>query len=263
MDLRAIQARFYELVTAPEGVARTLAGQGQSARSVEAMVLGDARLSAVDRLDVYANMYFFRLLEVLRDDYSKVVAVVGDDPFHDLVTDYLIARPPAHPSIANAGAALPKFLEGHPLAKERPWLAALATLERTHTELFDGADAESLRLDAIRALPPEALMALTPAPVPCHRILRSAFAVSEVWDAPEAAPAEREESLLVWRQDIEVYHRALDEDEVRLLPMLDGRSSLQGICERWPAATVEEAAQLLFNLLGRLISDEVLYVPVA
>ena len=43
------------------------------------MIAGDARLDAVQRLDIYANMYFFRLLDILRGDYGAVVAAVGDD----------------------------------------------------------------------------------------------------------------------------------------------------------------------------------------
>ena len=79
--------------------------------------MADAKLSAVDRLDVYANMYFFRMLDVLRDDYAKVVAVVGDDAFHNLVTDYLVACRPAHPSLREVGARLPGFLARHPSSR--------------------------------------------------------------------------------------------------------------------------------------------------
>jgi hypothetical protein len=255
--LAELQARFYELVTAPEGVARTLAVRGQSAATVEEMVAGDARLSAVDRLDVYANMYFFRLLEVLGDDYPKLAAAVGDAAFHNLVTDYLIACPPAHPSIAQAGAGLPRFLEGHAAAQERPWLPALAVLERAHTELFDGPDGDPLSLEALRSTPAEEIMALVLHPIPCARVLSHPFAVSECWESPDATPATAPETLLVWRQDLEVFHRPIGDDERALFAQLDGRTSLQAICERLPGS-VEEAAQALFNLLGRWISDGVL-----
>src|SRR5262249_6584940 len=96
------------------------------------MIGGDERLGAVERPDVYAKMHCFRLLEVLREDYPKLVAVVGDAEFHNLVTEYLIAHPPEHASIAHAGIALPDFLTGHSLEARRhaPWLHELARLER-------------------------------------------------------------------------------------------------------------------------------------
>jgi hypothetical protein len=253
--LRELQARFYDLVTAPEGVARTLAVRGESVGTVEELVAGDARLSAVDRLDVYANMYFFRLLDVLRGDYPKVAAAVGDAAFHNLVTDYLAACPPAHPSIAHAGAGLPRFLESHAVTAARPWLPALATLERTHTELFDGPDADPVTLDELRTSA-DTLMATALRPVPCARLLSQGFAVSESWESPEAPPTESPETLLVWRQDVEVFHRPLGEDEQAIFGMLDGRT-LQAICDDLPG-TVEQAAQTLFNVLGRLVADGVL-----
>jgi hypothetical protein len=252
--LKQLQARFYQLVTAPEGVARTLAARGEPATAAEALVRGDGTLSAVARLDIYANMYFFRLLDVLRDDHAKVAAAVGEPAFHDLVTDYLLACPPAHPSIAQAGARLPGFLAGHPLSRERPWLPALAALERTHTELFDGPDGTPLTMDQLRATDSEALMALVLRPIPCHRLLAHDFALADIWETPEEAPARAPETLLVWRQDVEVYHRAIDPEERALLARLDGRTSLQALCESMPGA-VDEVAQALFNVLGRWVTD--------
>jgi hypothetical protein len=254
--LAELQSRFYDFVTAPEGVAKTLAGRGQSLAIVEEMVAGDARLSAVDRLDVYANMYFFRLLEVLRDDYPKVAAAVGEAAFHNLVTDYLVACPPAHPSIAHAGARLPRFLEGHAAGRERPWLPALAALERAHTELFDGRDGDPLTLEELRTTGPDEIMALVLRPVPCARLLSHPFAVSQSWEAPGAQPDAVPETLLVWRQDLEVFHRPVTDEERALFEQLDGRS-LRALCDQL-AGNVDEAAQSLFNVLGRWIADGVL-----
>src|SRR4051812_15686158 len=182
--LADIQARFYALVTAPEGVAQGLATAGLAAADLEAIVKGDGRLGAVARLDVYANMYFYRLLDVLRDAYPRLCAAVGDPTFHNLVTDYLVACPPAHPSIAFAGERLPSFLAGHPLAAERPWLVPLAVVDRTYVELFDGPDAEPLTLDQLRALPPAELATSSLRLVPCHRVLEHGFLLDPLWRAP-------------------------------------------------------------------------------
>jgi hypothetical protein len=226
------------------------------------VIVGDDRLSAIERLDVYANMYFFRLLEVLGDDYSKVAAAVGNDAFHDLVTDYLVACPPAHPSIARCGAGLPAFLEGHHLTRQLPWLPALATLERTYSELFDGPDAETLALDEIRALPPAEIMALTLQPIPCHRLLTHGFAIDALWSVldqgPPAEVAATPETVLVWRPEVEVQHRVMEEDERQIFSLLDGQRTLAQICEASPSASIEEAAQSLFNVLARWISDGLL-----
>jgi hypothetical protein len=263
--LADIQARFYALVTAPEGVAQGLATAGLAAADLEAIVKGDARLGAVARLDVYANMYFYRLLDVLRDAYPRLCAAVGDPAFHNLVTDYLVACPPAHPSIAFAGERLPSFLAGHPLAAAaatgRPWLVPLAVVDRTYVELFDGPDADPLTLDQLRALPPAELATLSLRLVPCHRVLEHGFLLDPLWrtleegEAPADPPA-APETLLVWRRDVDVVHRVIHADERDLLGLAAAGTTVQALCERLAVGEDEAgAAQKAFHLLGRWLAD--------
>jgi hypothetical protein len=233
MKLAQIQRRFYELVTAPEGVAKAL-GEG----SLDDLISGDGRLDAVARLDIYANMYFYRLLEVLEEAYPRVLGAVDKDAFHNLITDYLIACPPAHPNIVEAGARLPGYLAGHSLATARPWLPALATLERTRVELFDGPDAPALALDDIRQLSPEEIAKLPLRLIPCHRLLDH-------------------ETLLVWRQDVDVFHRAIEPEERPLLALAVNGTTLAELCEH-AEGYVEDAAQRVFTLVGRWVSEGLL-----
>ena len=78
MKLADIEARFYELVTARDSVAVTVAERGPEVRrAVEQMVAGDARLPAIARLEIYADMYFARIRDVLADEYAKTAADRG------------------------------------------------------------------------------------------------------------------------------------------------------------------------------------------
>jgi hypothetical protein len=261
-SLAQIQERFYALVTAPEGVGAALAADGLTAGDLESMVVGDERLEALARLDVYANMYFYRILEVLRGDYPRLTAALGDPAFHNLITDYLVACRPRHPSIALAGDRLPEFLASHALGAERPWLVPLASLERAYTELFDGPDAATLGLDDVRALAPPALAALPLGLVPCHRILVHPFAIDPLWRATgEQAAAAKREVLLVWRQDIEVYHRVIDAEEQALLELAGKGTTLQHLCEQIAAESTEEGAHKVFNLVGRWLADGMVRIP--
>ncbi|HEV2169709.1 MAG TPA: DNA-binding domain-containing protein, partial [Candidatus Binatus sp.] len=111
MELRNIESLLYRLITAPEGVRDGLGRERRlPAGGLGAIIDGDDRLDAVDRLDIYANMYFYRLLDVLREDFPATAAVVGTDLFHNLVTGYLLEHPPTEPSIAYAGRYLAKHL---------------------------------------------------------------------------------------------------------------------------------------------------------
>ena len=158
-SLAELQRRFFELITGAESVTAELAARGVPAGEAEgvarALAVADARGSAIERLDVYANMYFFRILDALRADYPKVLAVIGDEAFHDLATGYLLAHPSRHPSLRFVGAALPGFVAEHRLAKERPWLGELAALEWARVDVFERAEGEENTREMLASGAPE------------------------------------------------------------------------------------------------------------
>jgi hypothetical protein len=296
--LADLQRELYDLITAPEGVAKRLAELGRAPGDLEAIVRSKGQLSAVERVDVYANMYFFRILEVLSDEYAKLVRLVGADAFHNLITDYLLACRPAHPSLREAGARLPAYLARHPLAENRPWLPELARLERLRLELFDGPDAELLTFDAVRALPPETLPELAVRAIPCHAVLRTEYAITSLWRALEAGsdptktdetppdetranearsedrgvhpphdetrsvpadPPPIPEAILIWRQELTVFHRVLDSDEAAFLSLLQQGATFATMCENLAeGAAAQAAAQRAFELLARWLADGIL-----
>ena len=112
-SLAALQQRLSRLIRAPSGVRAALAEEGDaSGDGLAAWLVGDARASAAARLDVYANAYFARLLGALREDYPALAAALGEAAFHDLATAYLAAFPPSRPSLRDAGAKVRAFLAG-------------------------------------------------------------------------------------------------------------------------------------------------------
>ena len=261
MKLADTQARFHALVTAREDVATIAARDAAVRASVDEMVAGDARLSAVERLDVYASMYFVRIHDVLREELARTAVALGGEAFHALVTDYLQACPPAHPSLREVGGRLPAFLATHALASERPWLAELARLERARLEVFDGPDAAPLTIAALRAIAPERFGAVRLRLVPAHRLLAGAFTISEIWRAPDPPPRAQPETVIVWRRDVDVYHRAVDADETCWLPRLEGPDGVafETLCAALgETRSDEEAAARAFELVARWAGEELL-----
>jgi hypothetical protein len=271
-DLADLQRLFFELVTAPEGVARELEKREVSPGRVEAAIAGDARASAVERLDVYANMYFFRILDVLRADYPKLLAAVGDDAFHNLATDYLQAHPSRHPSLRFVGAALPGFVRAHALGTQRPWLAELAALEWARADVFDRADAPALLREAVAVVPPDGFAAIALRPVPAVELVPAAFSVETTWraveDGGEAVAPERApdgHALLVWRRGVTVHHRPVAARERRALGALQAGAvtTFGGLCAALSDGTLEsldddQAAATAVGLLGSWLADEIL-----
>ena len=264
MKLTEVEARFYELVTARASVAATVAEHGPKARTaVEEMVAGDARLPALARLEIYADMYFVRIHDVLADEYAKTAAALGKAAFHELVLDYLDACRPRDPSMREVGARLPAFLEAHGMAAERPWLVELARLERARLEMVDGADAEALTLEALRALPPDRFAPLRLRLVPSHALFATRFDIVSLWRSDDPASAVPEKSvtaLLVWRRELEVLHRVVDGEEADWLRRLEaGDIRFEELCDGLGRGRTDEvAAARAFELVGRWASDGLL-----
>jgi hypothetical protein len=263
--LRNAQELFYDLVTAPAGVASGLIVRGLGAPDLEVVIRGDKRLSAVERLDIYANMYFYRILDVLREEYPRVVAVVGDVAFHDLVTDYLLVHRPRNPSLREAGAHLSAYLARHALGIAKPWLVDLAHLERTHRELFDGVDAVPLTLHGLQRLAPDVFATMAVRFCPTHTVFDSAFALSKIWSPCLSEPVEpevRRELLLVWRQNFEVIHRVIDDAGESAMLALASRGATMGeLCEVITSPIEPDTgnpALRAFQILARWVADGLL-----
>lgn len=242
-SLARVQELFYRLVTSPEGVARALEERPEDAAALAETIHGDDALPAVERLDIYANMYFFRLFEVLTTDFPKVAAVMREAGFHNLITDYLLAHPPTRPSVRDAGLHLAAFIRTHAAARDRPWLGDLAALERARLEVFDAADSAPLDGDALGRIAPSEYAGLRLGLVRAHLVLALDDDAPRVWKAIEEGrddwqgglgdPPERRRSWIVWRghERMVVHQRPLEERELALMPALASGLSFARICE--------------------------------
>ncbi len=184
-SLRRTQELFWALITAPEGVQPAIAdltARGRiAADAMDATFAGDERLPAADRLDIYANMYFFRLLDCLGEDFPRVRLAVGGNRFHNLVTDYLLRHPSEHPSLRQLGARLPEFVRQHPIGTEFPYLADLARLDWARVDVFDRPDASPLSRADLVALPQESAGDACFRLVPSFELVRLDFDVLQIW----------------------------------------------------------------------------------
>jgi hypothetical protein len=257
MNLREIQDLLYQRITAPQGAA-----DGQSDRCelspsvVKALVHGDERLSAAERIGIYADAYFLRLLGCLGEEFPATLAVLGAENFAALDKGYLLAYPPTEPSILYAGCYLADFLSDHPFAERWPFIAELARLERAVLDVFHAADAPALGIEALRAVPSEEWPAVKLRAHPAVKVVRSEWRLADVLQAVEQGrewndPEHEDTSVLVWRQNALVYYRSLERLERDALVIVAEGSSFAVICEA-VAAGAEETNHVA--LIGRLIA---------
>ncbi len=68
-DLRGLQSLFWGLISAPEGAGKQVAELHRAgvleSEDLSFLVRPDDRLGRVERLDIYADMYFYRLRDCL------------------------------------------------------------------------------------------------------------------------------------------------------------------------------------------------------
>lgn len=211
-DLAGLQQQFYDRVVhhEPEG---GLIGSGD--------------------VGIYARMYASRLYDTLAEDYPKLRVALGEECFDGVILRFLRAHPPSSFTLRDAGLELPAFLrdaEGAPA-----WAADLAALERARIEVFDGPDATPLTQDEVAALGDD-LPGLVLAWVPSSMVVSLAWSVDDVWSAiedgePFSEPTPDARVVLVWRRDVAVLHRTLDEDEGRLAPQTAAGVRFSELCE--------------------------------
>ena len=279
-DLSEVQRLFHRLIAARGDVASALEALGMSPQTLGEIIAGDARAGAVERLDIYANAWLFRLHDALAEIFPRLRKLMGREPFGALVVDYLQACPPSSPRLEDVGRRLPGFMASRHAGA--PWLAGLAALEEARDRVFELADAPGLELAELQSLPPEQFAELPLPLIPAHAVVRVDHAIDALWQAigpvepprPSPSPdgarkgddagdplaldaAAEPRALLVWRPDIEVWHRAMGEREAALVDALSsGSLSFGHVCDRVVAEVGEDDAPAeAFRLLAQWVQD--------
>jgi hypothetical protein len=198
-----------------------------------------APLSTYDRLDVYANAYFYRLLESLAADYKTVHRVLGEEKFHDLVAHYLMRYPSHSPNIGDLGEAFPEFIKGYPLSEQFPFLHELATLERAIMECLFTHHLPALDVSSFQTKSEEEWAAARFVLDPAVRLMSVQWPVDTLWKSREqpeplelpGAPDPAPRHLLLYRDDNWVGVSAVDVRPWTALHMLRSGMPLGAVCE--------------------------------
>ena len=161
-SLDQLQRWMQSVITHPAGIES--GANSDSARTALGVVVDELddvvcrsqRLSSADRLRIYGNAYFARLLECLRAEFPAMVQALGEEAFDGLAFGYLLDHPSQSYTLSRLAAELPAHL-----TKTRPpreadgdqdspdfadFLIDLAILERTYSEVFDGPGPEQTLL---------------------------------------------------------------------------------------------------------------------
>jgi len=116
-----------------------------------------ARLVAQPGFAVYRNTVLKGCIDALQANYPAVSRLVGDAWFRAAAAVYVPAALPRQPSLLDYGDGFADFLAHFEPARELPYLAGVARLDRFWTEAHVARDEVPLAAAAVARLPPEEL----------------------------------------------------------------------------------------------------------
>lgn len=257
-DLRQFQRVMAEALFRPLSASDGLQpkwSDGRSTASVAAdFVKPNSRLTSVERLEIYARSYWFRVLDCLYDDYPGVRAILGDRRFMKLATAFLAQCPSESFSLRNLGSRLPRFILDNPAysAPRTALLADMAHFEWAQVVAFDGHALPLLTEDDILDAGPRLRVGLQPYltvmecsyPVDEFALAlkkRDAALRGEASNALSAMPSGRTAArprlprakriwVAVHRQQNNLFFKRLDPEAYAILTALRGGRTLSAAC---------------------------------
>jgi hypothetical protein len=203
----------------------------------DASLVGDAELSAAERARIYSDMYLFRLVDALREDYPLLSQLLGAEEFFALSAAYVRTHPSENPSLAHLGRHLPAFLRDAP--ETRRDLAELAALEWARAQAFIAPDADPVDGSALQALAENAAAARILL-LPSVRLLSFDYDVVTLWADLETGrhprpPVRAPTFVLVWRKGFDVFHAPMSAEELGALEAVQRGATLGEACEAFTA----------------------------
>lgn len=230
-SLYDVQRWMLDVITHPDGVvAGAVSTENDSTnalagRKPHAIVGRSKALTSRERVEIYGNMYFWRLQDCLDGDFQSVKYAVGDVEFADLTKAYLVKHPSRYYNLNRLGSDFPTFLRAQKDHPHRIFISELAELERAIEVVFDAPRASSIRRSTIQRIPPEAWPQTHIEFIPAfslhaftHPINSFVDAVRK--DAGPSMPARQKTWVAVYRKNHSVWRMDLNRQQFVILRAL-------------------------------------------
>lgn len=94
-----------------------------------ALALGASRITPQQTWDIYRRNYMDSHIAALKDTFSTVCTIVGDDYFRQTAREYVACAESCDGDLNEYGATFPAFLSGHDVQDRLPYLSDVARLD--------------------------------------------------------------------------------------------------------------------------------------
>ena len=242
-SLDRLERWMFEVVSHRGGVSAGLEAESAKrnlpigAEHLEDIVEPSKSLSAAERLGIYASMYYWRLIDVLGEDYPTVRHGLGPERFYEVAKAYIDAHPSTHYSLTMLGRAFPEYLRDQ--AADLPhgeFLFEVADLERSIETVFDAPRGPALEVDELLAVPEDRWGEMRFRMAPAFRLHAFRYPVDSFYQSlrdekPIDVPAPDRSWLAVFRRHFKVWRMPLTEPQYSLLDALAQGLSLGAAVE--------------------------------
>jgi len=148
-----VQERFAATVMTPltaDWNMRPTADDGRPMADVAAeFIKPNDRLTSFERIELYNRQYWFRLIDVMYEDYPGLAAILGQQRFNKFCERYLCRYPSRSGLLRFLGKNLARFIEEEPAltAPQTDMALDMARFEWAQVEAFDAASKPKLTVD--------------------------------------------------------------------------------------------------------------------
>jgi hypothetical protein len=253
MKLAELQSLFQESVLAAEPSPRLLALLRRPARAG----------SVAETFAVYHDGFRLRMMEFLANDYPVLRAALGELAFGAMAEAFWRARPSRFRNARWFGGSLPDFLRTTPLYSGNSFVCGVAAIEGALAQSFDAEDAAELPISALAATREEDWPRLQLGFHPGVVLVETSRAALAAYEAAQTGEASLQSGcavrLLVWRRDLDVNYRVLEDgEELALVAAMSG-APFDEICSLLafanPQRPAEKLAMAAGNYLARWFAD--------
>ena len=213
------------------------------------------RLTSFERLQIYNQQYWWRLMASFQEDFRGLMAVLGERKFERLAVAYLEENGSTSWNLRDLGAGLEAFIHQHPqlVAPHLALAVEMIRVELARVQAFDGPELPPLDPAKLGAAPERLRLGLQPYitllelwhPIDdlLSRLRRRNTETGSVSNAVAATTSRRRPIrlsarpgktpiyLAVHRVDLGVYYKRLDPAAYRLLHSLRSGDTLADACE--------------------------------
>jgi len=271
-----LQRWLQAVITHPGGVADGVASdeaRGEldvAPAELEQVITRSRAQTSIERLAVYGNAYYARLLECLRESFPVLTRAVGQETFDSFAFGYLQRYPSTSYTLGKLGEKFGDYLQETRPDKEEAeagqigWpdlLIDLARLEWAIGEVFDGPGMErepALEQGTLRAISPEQWPAARLVLAPCLRLMTFKFNVNDYFTAIRAEeepepPHPQTTCLALTRINYVVRRIALSQPQFQLLSALAAGAAVGEAIEQ--LAEGRDEVEVLVQELPRWFQD--------